>query len=226
FRTGFHVPLGALYIPDGGSFVPVVAIGIVGMVVALALICGRQARFEAWLLLMCAAAATVAFLATTRIQGDIVDHEIFWMSGIGVLVVSAVAGSATALTGHGRRAVRVAPTAGVLAWFAVAFVGAEGMRHVLERRRTLDDHAVDVLFEQIETYRATSGVRKPRFEIEPPVWPVAAGALLQIDKTGMPFAVGERWAPMFGERFAATGREDGAAMIGGSAVSTSITPLR
>src|SRR5262249_25827209 len=153
----------------------------------------------------------VALFAATRIQDHIVDHEIFWMSGIGVLSVAAVVGSLGSVAGVASRgfAVRVASTTAVVAWLAVALVGAVGMGHVLERRRTLDDHAVDVLTEQIEMYLATSDVRRARFEIEPPVWPIAAGALLQIDKAGTPFAVGERWTTMFGERFAATGHEDG-----------------
>jgi hypothetical protein len=226
FRPEFRLPLGAEYIAEPGWFLPVAATSVVGVLVALAFMGRRRTPFETALLLMCAAAAIVAFLATTRIQGDIVDHEIFWMSGIGVLAISAVVGFVATLSGVASRAIRVASMASVLAWLLVALVGADGMRHVLDRRRTLDDHAVDVVFEQIEAYRAVSGVRKPRFEIEPPIWPIAAGALLQIDKMGMPFAVGERWAPMFGERFAATGREDGTAVIGGSAVSPSITPVR
>lgn len=228
FRPGFFLAMGSDYVPSSGGLFSASAIALVAVLSALAVARRRKQAFDAWLLGMCAAASTVALFATTRIQDHIVDHEIFWMSGIGALSVGAVVGSLGSFADVASRgtAVRIASTTAILAWLTAAFVGAVGMGHVLERRRTLDDHAVDALTGQIETYLATSGVRRPRFEIEPPVWPIAAGALLQIDKAGTPFAVGERWATMFGERFTATGQEDGAALIDGSAVSTSVTPVR
>ncbi len=228
FRPGFVLAMGSDYVAASGSVVPAVAIGLLILLSTLAVARRRDAAFDSCLLGMCAAALVVALLATMRIHDHIVDHEIFWMSGIGSLSVGAAAGSLGRWLGVASRgsAVRIASTTAVLAWLAVALAGAIGMRHALERRRTLDDHAVDVLTGQIEAYIASSGAKRPRFEIEPPVWPIAAGALLQVDKTGTPFVVGERWATMFGERFAATGQEDRAALIGGSAVNTSVTPVR
>jgi hypothetical protein len=228
FRPGFVIAMGSDYVPASVPLLSAVAIGFLALLAALGVARRRDATFDACLLGMCAAASVVALAATTRIQDHIIDHEIFWVSGIGALSVGAVVGSLVALAGAASRgiAVRAASTTATLAWLAVALTGAIGMRHALERRRTLDDHAVDVLTEQIEKYLATSGARRPRFDIEPPVWPIAAGALLEIDKAGTPFAVGERWATMFGERFTATGQEDGVAQIGGSAVSTSVTPVR
>jgi hypothetical protein len=228
FRPGFVLATGSDYVPASGSLVPAVAIGLLGVLAALAVARRRESTLDACLLGMCAAASAVALFATTRIQDHIVDHEIFWMSGIGALGVGAVVGSLGGLAGVTSQgiAARAASTTAVLAWLAAATAGALGLQHALERRRTLDDHAVDVLTGQIEAYLATSGARRARFDIEPRVWPIAAGALLQIDKAGTPFAVGERWATMFGERFTATGQEDGAALIAGSAVSTSVTPVR
>jgi hypothetical protein len=228
FRPGFSLATGSDYVSSPGWLLSAVAIALLAVLVALAIARRHESAFDAWLLGICATAAVVALFATTRIQEQIVDHEIFWISGIGALSVGVVVGSFGDLLGVASRGmvVRVASTTAILAWLAAALCGAIGMRHVLERRRTLDDHAVDVLTEQIDTYLAGSDVRRPRFEIEPPVWPIAAGALLQVDKAGTPFAVGGRWATMFGERFTPTGREGGAALIAGSAVSTSVTPVR
>jgi hypothetical protein len=228
FRQGFLLALGEDYVPVTGWFLPVLAASIVAMLVALAMKTRRTSRFDSWLLAMCAIASVVALFATTRIQDRIIDHEVFWMSGVGALSVAACLGGVMAIAIRTPRAfsIGIVETAGVLAWAMVAFVGIVGMTHVLGRRRTLDDHAVDVLTDQLQSYRGSAGVRKPLFEIEPPVWPIAAGALLQIDKTGARFAVGARWAPMFGDRFVPTGLEDGTATIAGSAVSTSVTPSR
>jgi len=43
--------------------------------------------------------------------------------------------------------------------------------------------------------------------IEQDVWPVAAGVLLNLQKSGVPFAVEDGWLPMFSDLAAATGRE-------------------
>jgi hypothetical protein len=227
FRSGFSPPLGADLSPDTSAFVPAIAVALVAASVAVAAASRRRRTFDAALCGSSAVAAIVAFAATMRIQDRIVDHEVFWMSAIGTLMLASSAGSAVALMplSAARQRSRFGTTAAAVAVVIVAIAGLNGMRHVLERQRTLDDHAVDVLTEQIGDY-LKSGVRRPLFEIDPPVWPIAAGALLQIDKAEKPFAVGERWAPMFGARFSPTGREDGKALISGSAVSTTVTPSR
>jgi hypothetical protein len=43
--------------------------------------------------------------------------------------------------------------------------------------------------------------------IEQDTWPIAAGVLLNLQKSGLPFAVDAAWLPMFTEAAAATGRE-------------------
>jgi len=227
FRSGFSPPLGAELSPEIGAFVPAAGVVLVAVSFTVAAASRRFRTFDAALCAMNAIAAIVALLETMRIHDRIVDHEIFWVSAIGTVMLAAIIGGAFALfrwTAAHRPDRFVAATAG-LASVIIALVGLNGMRHVLERQRTLDDHAVDVLIGQIEDY-LRSGVGRPLFEIDPPVWPIAAGALLQVDKAEQPFAVGERWAPMFGDRFSPTGREDGRAVIGGSAVSTTLTPSR
>ena len=92
------------------------------------------------------------------------------------------------------------------------------MRGVLNRVRTVDDHSVDILTEQIERYVQKAHVERPLFHIEHAVWPIAAGALLQVDEASMPFAVDDRWTPMFGEWFSVRGNEDGEATITGSSL--------
>jgi hypothetical protein len=228
FRTGFAPALGADSVSSAGSVLPFVVAGLVVVLAMLAAKCRRPFPFEAWLLAMCGLTSIVALIATTRIQDRIIDHEVFWMSGIGALSIGSLAGAVVAIAvGHRDRFVsRIASPACVVAWAILAIAGADGINNIHERRRTLDDHAVDVLTEQIETYgKSPGGGGKPLFEIDPAVWPIAAGALLEVDKTGARFAVGTRWVPMFGERFAPTGEEDRRASIAGSAVATTVTPL-
>ena len=171
-----------------------------------------------------------ALLATTRIQDRIIDHEIFWMSGIGALERGCHgSGCVTAIARPTPHELSIA-SSGRLAsspgwWWRL--VGAADMttcpRSPSHARRPRS-RCVDRTDRELPA--DPRRVSRPLFEIEPPVWPIAAGALLQIDKAGARFAVGERWAPMFGDRFVPTGEEDGTATISGSAVSTSVTPSR
>ena len=52
-----------------------------------------------------------------------------------------------------------------------------------------------------------TGAGRPIVRIEQDVWPVAAGVLLNLQKSGVPFAVDADWLPMFTDAAATTGRE-------------------
>src|SRR5260221_3958813 len=101
-------------------------------------------------------------------------------------------------------------------FFVAVAVGLVGMRHVLNRSRSSDDHNVDVLTEDIRRYLAQARPRRLLFRIEPPVWTIAAGALLRLSKESVTFAVDDRWTTMFGEAFEADRREDASLMIAGT----------
>jgi hypothetical protein len=232
-RPDFVVASGRDFVPADAWVIPpaileLMALGLVAFVAK-----GRD-RFTTGLAWMCAIATGAAFVAATRIHDHIVDHEVFWISALGTLNAGAIAGSlldlrpstdlrpgATAPANGAWswwRSRRAATGLCALAWAVAAAVGLQGMRGVLNRARTVDDHSVDILTEQIERYVQTVHLGRPLFHIEHAVWPIAAGALLQIDKARMPFAVDDRWTPMFGERFSATGNEDGEATITGSSL--------
>jgi hypothetical protein len=55
--------------------------------------------------------------------------------------------------------------------------------------------------------RQTGAPGRPLVRIEQDAWPVAAGVLLNLQKSGVPFAVEDDWLPMFSDIVAATGRE-------------------
>lgn len=90
------------------------------------------------------------------------------------------------------------------------------MRHVLQRERGPEDRNVDVVTDAINEHIRSVKPRRLLVNIEPPVWTIAAGALLQLDKQGNAFAVDNRWVTMFGERFARNGAEDAEVTITGS----------
>lgn len=224
-RADFVVASGQNFVPAGDwvirpAILELMALGLVAFFAK-----GRD-RFTTWLASMCAIATGVAFVAATRVHDHIVDHEVFWISALGALNAGVIAGglldrrSDAAGAAHRDRwqSWRIALGVCGLGWTIAAVVGLQGIRGVLNRARTVDDHSVDILTEQIERYVQTAHVERPLFHIEHAVWPIAAGALLQVDKAGMPFAVDDRWTPMFGEWFSARGNEDGEATITGSSL--------
>lgn len=227
FRGDFAVAAGHDILPSRSIalWLAILEVAALGGAVTLT---KRRDPFTAWLAALGGVATLAALGATTRIRDQIVDHEIFWMSALGVLNVAVIAGSvALASLSHARvRPSRFTAATCVLAFLVVAMAGAAGMRHMLGRSRTVDDHSVDVLTESIERYLSTANVRRPLFHIEPPIWPIAAGALLQIDKRHVRFAVGDRWTTMFGESFAPDGSEDAELTMTGSRLAPVLTPAR
>ena len=91
FRPGLAVPPGLLLPHDGAGWVGVAA------VIELCLLLGaawwaheRGRRFHVWLALELFAVAVAALGAVSRIPDGIHDHEVFWISAVGVLSVVAI----------------------------------------------------------------------------------------------------------------------------------------
>ncbi len=221
FRPDFRVAVGIdVRPPDSVWPLALAGIQMIALALAVRWARGRRDRFATWLASLSLLASGVALLATMRIGGQIVDHEIFWMSAVGAMNVAIIAGIAVdaAADALGRTRVASSPLSLLVhgtVLIVVVVVGVTDMSHVLHRSRTVDDHAVDVLTDQIQREIADTHVRRPLFRIEQAVWPIAAGALLQMAKTRQRFAVDDR-SMMFGSAFEANGREDAVLTITGS----------
>jgi hypothetical protein len=174
----------------------------------------RAGDFGAWIAAMCTLATLIALVSTTQIRDQIIDHEIFWMSALGVLNAGVIGGELWCLRPAPRAIAAVVCSAALVAAIGA---GVTGVWHILHRGRTTDDHSVDVLTEAIQRMLQDGRARRPLFHIDEAVWPIAAGALLQLHKAGVAYAVDDRWTPMFGEAFEANGREDARLTITGSA---------
>jgi hypothetical protein len=215
FRPGFRVAMGIDVRPLDSLWPLTWSVAQMGLLIAAAVRArARRAGFAMWLAVMSGLTGAVALAAVTRIRGQIVDHEVFWISAVGVATAAAIAGG---LDCPRRRSRNPAAAAATMLVVTATLIGCTGVWHVLERRRTTDDHAVDVLATSLERYIAVAHVRRPVIHIEQQIWPIAAGALLLVHKNGISFAVDDQWTTMFGERFEADGREDADVTITGSA---------
>lgn len=180
-----------------------------------------------WLTGVCLLASIVALASVLRISGRIVDHEVFWISALGALNVAVAAGGILELAvGRAAGWPRAASAAAGLFVAVAVIVGAMGMNSIRHRGRTPDDHAVDVVTDDIQRALTDLRAHRPLFRIDGDIWPIAAGALLQMDKHRQPFAVDEPWVNVFGDQFRANGREDAVITIAGSSAAPTVSGIR
>jgi hypothetical protein len=99
-----------LSLPWGGHFemtssfwaVPLALAQLAGLT-AVAIGSVRAGRgFEGWLAGSAALASSAGFWAITRIQGDVLDHELFWLSALGALNLAILGAGAVRVVGGDR----------------------------------------------------------------------------------------------------------------------------
>jgi hypothetical protein len=188
---------------EGFAAAEVVLLAITATVAARA---GR--RFQVALSGLLLVGAMMALWSATRIEDAIVDHEVFWISGLGVLATATLLDAGISALWRGLMPARLsfAACAG-----GVCVIGALGVHQLfLATDRTFvpspQQVAAATLGEALNRHVRSMNVR-PFIKIDQDTWPIAAGVLLNLQKSGLPFAVDADWLPMFTERAAATGHE-------------------
>jgi hypothetical protein len=147
-----------------------------------------------------------------KIRGAIATYQVFWLSALGTVNASIAAAWIAAAVP------RRIPTAGIgilvgraVPIALVAFVAVRGVRAIAAGDTndaiTPEHHAVRALSDRIIEELAASGGRRPVVRIDPSVWGVGAGVVLQLAKASVPFGVDEL-AALFGAPLAANGSED------------------
>lgn len=181
---------------------------------AVTAIIGARAgrRFGAALPALLVVASITALWSAMRIQDAIVDHAVFWISGFGVLGTAVLLHAAMAAGGERRGKASPRVTSG-LCGLAVCLVVALGVFQL----RLITDQTFSPRPQQVAAAALAealkrrvsdvTGAGRPLVRIEQDVWPVAAGVLLNLQKSGVPFAVDDDWLPMFTDAAATTGRE-------------------
>jgi hypothetical protein len=172
-------------------------------VIQLLLLCaatGRAVRdglrFHASLAALLVLASLIALWSVGRIEGErIIDHQVFWITGVGVLSLAVLAEAALRMIW--REAVLVDGwVPAVFCVLLLALAANVGVRRFLALAERRDQ-----------------GVSKVRFEIDGAAWDVAAGVIVELEKAATPFAVARDRLWMFGDVYAPTGEETAAVMI-------------
>ncbi|MEO8256122.1 MAG: hypothetical protein ABI868_02140 [Acidobacteriota bacterium] len=193
----------------------------------------RRIRPDAdrWVIATAWLASLVALAAVSRVSGQLVDHEVFWISAIGALNAAVIVGAICQIASD--RWQLAASTLAAIRWYAVlatlvlsVYLGASGMRDVLHRPRTLDDHAVDVITERIQRAMSELQSHRPLFRMESGIRPIAVGSLLRLHRGHLRFAVDAEWVHMIGESFRPNGGEDSVITISGTAAAPRVIATR
>jgi len=159
--------------------------------------------------------AVVGLWSITHIGDDIIDHEIFWLSALGVLGVSVLAAEAIEVASVVPVVPpRVAAAATILG--CTAFVSTFAALGATEFVRGLgqpgveseDERIVRAMYEGLRAYMDEAHVKKPLLRINQPAWGYAAGLVVQLERAGIPFAIEDGAVSMFTDAVRATGDED------------------
>ncbi len=222
-RPDFALPWGGHFVLRYLGWAIPCAIGQVLLLAAVArndFKAGR--RFEGCLAVSALAASVIGFAAVTRIRGDILDHEIFWLAAFGAINI-AIIGSATLraaaevriLPGAARVAASMAaPIVCLLIGFSVGVRDLRSLTSFELRRR--ERATILATYESVRAYLREQNLVKPLIRIDGPLWGHAAGVLLRLQQAGTSCAVQDESLPMFTDAFAATGGEDAVVSISGA----------
>jgi len=201
-RADIHVGWGGRYRPQNGPGNQTLAIAETIIVAGIAgWAAFRKESFRAALAAMTLVASIVGLWSITQIDDDLYDHLVFWLVGIGALQVGLIGDAAVRSIPRANRPVpaRLAAAACLLLFGVAAVVGFQDLRVIVSRsfRPGLEQLSARRLADWIAP-KLEATVDHPLVTIDQPVWGIAAGVLLQLQKRGFPFSVEEGWWFMFG----------------------------
>jgi hypothetical protein len=196
----------------GAMLVPIAA------VVAAVIAWRRRQRYGAALNGLVAIACVVSFWSVTRIAGDILDHEVFWMSALGVFAVAAIVGVSAGSVGRRQRMHAAASQALI----AASFIALYAIGYIQVRQRVAqhanpgaEEMAAQTLGEGIVDYARAQQMPKLLIVVGPGVWGVGAGVLVELSRAAVPHAVDAGSVWMFGDGLAPDGTETRTILLSG-----------
>ena len=217
---GFDLATGGLL--DVGSSGVIVAAAVLELcaLAGVAWLMWRRDRALARLAALSLATSIVALWSATRIEGGIMDHEVFWIAGLGAVNIGCIAAAAIALAQphFSERIPRFRWDALVngLAIAAVMTICGGQLDRARQGRLpvTTNNPVVERLTRGVRQYLEREGAHKALVQIGENDWGFTAGVLLDLDRGGVALAVERDWMPMFPESFAAKGDEDAVIAFG------------
>jgi hypothetical protein len=207
-------------LPWGGHLSPVAAAWTVPLAVTqtaallvIAAVTRRSGRrLESATATSCGLAALVGLWSVTRIEGAVLDHEVFWLGALGAVNMGVIV--ATAIGAAARRWPVKARAGAVdaLGGSAIAAFAALSLIHFTQftsaELRRSDRARIPATFVLLRDHVASEGLTKPLFRFQGDAWSEGAGIVLRWLQAGKPLAVDPAATAMFTNRFTSTGEED------------------
>jgi hypothetical protein len=175
---------------------------------------GVQSPFSAMLAALLFGSSIVALWSVLRIQGDLFDQLIFWLSIIGILNTALVAAACLtwAVENRPTLAKQVSQAARVAPALLLGLVVVVGVSRANDPARNHPDDPTSVRIragaEAVSSFLAREGAKRPVVRIAPITWGDAAGIVLILEKGGTEVTIERDWLFMFGQPMAETGAED------------------
>jgi hypothetical protein len=169
----------------------------------------QRDHFIAALSTLLLAAAAIALWSATHIDERIFDHDVFWIAGIGTLLLALAADSLVSLLWRSGSS-QLAPALALILTIVAAAASARYVAQVVASsfHPPAEAQRAGELAADLEAYMRRERIARPLIKIDQDAWPFAAGAILALQKQGMATAVEDDWIVMFTPAFRATGRED------------------
>jgi len=186
--------------PDWATIVTVVAFGLATVAAVW-----RRAWDAVRLSALALAAVPVAVVAAARVTGDIYEYLVIWVSAVGLAAWIAVGASLTQLAPRrrpaGNRWATGALAATVVAAVAVAAVNTAEAIDAPAPDATVQATAARVADRVVGATRDLPGDGSVRVRLGDEVaWSLGAGAVLALDRHGIPVTVERRFEKLFGEQ--------------------------
>ncbi|HSL22963.1 MAG TPA: hypothetical protein VK886_15635 [Vicinamibacterales bacterium] len=219
-RLDLQMPAGFPVRPSGGRLpmlIAVVELAALGGILFWSRRTARSSRF--WLAIVALLASIAALAALARIPEELTDHQVFWISALGLVDATIILGVALSFAGRTvELRPRAQPYAAAAALVALAVVvlnpGLAAMARVGTRSRhpAEDERFVRATTAVVREAFNRGEIRRLLVHVEPATWHITAGVVLQLYKAGLPCAV-DAAVGMYGRQFRPHGSEDSAIAV-------------
>jgi hypothetical protein len=207
FRPGFHLAPGWRFEPVEWRWVIVTF----ALAAILALVVRaewrRGARYNAALGACCLALIGAGHLSATSIRGTINDHQLFWLSIVGVVSVAVIVSGLLHARLHN---VSKAPLTAItlLLYLAAGAVTFDAFADRANPPRLTEDRTVQRLTEAVTAAVRNGLVDRILVEVDPIAWDIAAGIVLHLSKADIHVRVDPRLIWLYGSPYRADGLEN------------------
>jgi hypothetical protein len=212
-RPDFYLAQGWRFVESPVLWAEAVAgLQVCGLVAACWYAWRDRRQFDAALSGLLLVASSIALWSATRIDGDIYDHAVFWIAIIGALNIAVCVSLAARLVlgaATGNHARTTADMVAVLA-VAVALLAGGGSLHAAVARAAAPSEESRAAADMATALRAMiidRGLQRPLIRFDQDAWGMAAGVVLDLQRTGVAVAVEDDWLAMYTPAFRATGHE-------------------